>query len=128
MNPQNNKNLILATSLSVVIMISWTWFYEKPRLEKIAIQQKIVEENKVLKTEKSSGKIAEENSNSPAPTIENTASEASKKINLEEKSEVIVLAKTGKEIIEKTSNERVRIESKSLHGSINLRGARFDIR
>ena len=126
MNPQNNKNLILATSLSVVIMISWTWFYEKPRLEKIAIQQKIVEENKVLKTEKSSGKIAEENSNSPAPTIENTASEASKKINLEEKSEVIVLAKTGKEIIEKTSNERVRIESKSLHGSINLRGARFD--
>ncbi len=126
MNPQNNKNLILATSLSVFIMISWTWFYEKPRLEKIAIQQKIVEENKVLKTEKSSGKIAEENSNSPAPTIENTASEASKKINLEEKSEVIVLAKTGKEIIEKTSNERVRIESKSLHGSINLRGARFD--
>ena len=126
MNPQNNKNLILATSLSVVIMISWTWFYEKPRLEKIAIQQKIVEENKVLKTEKSSEKIAEENSISPAPTIENTASEASKKINLEEKSEVVILAKTGKEIIEKTSNERVRIESKSLHGSINLRGARFD--
>ena len=66
MNPQNNKNLILATSLSVVIMISWTWFYEKPRLEKIAIQQKIVEENKVLKTEKSSEKISEENSNSPS--------------------------------------------------------------
>lgn len=126
MNPQNNKNLILATSLSVVIMISWTWFYEKPRLEKIAIQQQINAETKNSKTEKSSDKIAEENSNSPVPTIENIASEATKKINLEEKSEVIVLAKTGKEIIEKTSNERVRIESKSLHGSINLRGARFD--
>ena len=126
MNPQNNKNLILATSLSVVIMISWTWFYEKPRLEKIAIQQQINAETKNSKSEKSSDKIAEENSASQAPIVEKSVSEATKKINLEEKSEVIVLAKTGKEIIEKTSNERVRIESKSLHGSINLRGARFD--
>lgn len=126
MNPQNNKNLILATSLSVIIMISWTWFYEKPRLEKIAIQQQINAETKNLKSEKSSDKIAEENSTSPAPIVEKSVSEASKKINLEEKSEVIVLAKTGKEIIEKTSNERIKIESKSLHGSINLRGARFD--
>ena len=50
MSQQNNKNLILATSLSVVIMISWTWFYEKPRLEKIAIQQKVEENNKSSKT------------------------------------------------------------------------------
>ena len=126
MNPQNNKNLILATSLSVVIMISWTWFYEKPRLEKIAIQQQINAETKNSKSEKSSDKIAEENSASQAPIVEKSVSEATKKINLEEKSEVIVLAKTGKEIIEKTGHERVRIESKSLHGSINLRGARFD--
>ncbi len=122
MNPQNNKNLILATSLSVIIMISWTWFYEKPRLEKVALQQKITENKKI-----SENKITDEKiSDLATPNIEKNSNEISKNINLEEKNEAIILAKTGKEIIEKTSAERVRIASDSLHGSINLRGARFD--
>jgi YidC/Oxa1 family membrane protein insertase len=122
MNPQNNKNLILATSLSVIIMISWTWFYEKPRLEKVALQQKITENKKT-----SENKIIDEKiSDLATPNIEKNSNEISKNINLEEKNEAIILAKTGKEIIEKTSAERVRITSDSLHGSINLRGARFD--
>ena len=58
MNPQNNKNLILATSLSVVIMISWTWFYEKPRLEKISLQHQIEQSNQGSKDEKISDKIS----------------------------------------------------------------------
>ncbi len=122
MNPQNNKNLILATSLSVIIMISWTWFYEKPRLEKVALQQKITENKKT-----SENKIIDEKiSDLATPNIEKNSNETSKNINLEEKNEATILAKTGKEIIEKTSAERVRIASDSLHGSINLRGARFD--
>ena len=126
MNHQNNKNLIWATSLSVIIMISWTWFYEKPRLEKVALQQKISENNKVLEGEKNTNIIAEKTSDSEIPKITKTSNEASKNINIEEKNEILTLAKTGKEIIEKTSNERIKIESDSLHGSINLRGARFD--
>jgi YidC/Oxa1 family membrane protein insertase len=122
MNPQNNKNLILATSLSVIIMISWTWFYEKPRLEKVALQQKITENKKT-----SENKIIDEKiSDLATPNIEKNSNEISKNINLEEKNEATILAKTGKEIIEKTSAERVKIASDSLHGSINLRGARFD--
>ncbi len=122
MNPQNNKNLIWATSLSVIILISWTWFYEKPRLEKVALQQKIEEHNKTSQNQI----IDEKNLDSEIPNITKTASEATKNVNIEEKNETIILSKTGKEIIEKTSAERIRIESNSLHGSINLRGARFD--
>ena len=130
MNPQNNKNLILATSLSVIIMISWTWFYEKPRLEKVAIQQKIEENNKSINTESLPSvdevKIVEKNANSTVANDENPAIKTSAITNLEEKNEVVVISKTRQEIIEKTSNERISIENKSLHGSINLKGARFD--
>ena len=131
MNQQNNKNLILATSLSVVIMISWTWFYEKPRLEKIAIQQKFEENNKSSKTEENINgvdevKINKNNADSMVANDENPSAKSSPVVDLEEKNEVVVISKTRKEIIEKTRNERVAIENKMLHGSINLKGARFD--
>jgi len=126
MNPQNNKNLILATSLSVIIMISWTWFYEKPRLEKISLQHEIEQSNKALKDEKSSEKNIIENSNPSIPNVEKLTTEVEKKVDLEEKNDILTSFKTRKEIIEKTIDERIEIESKSLHGSINLKGAKFD--
>ena len=126
MNPQNNKNLILATSLSVIIMISWTWFYEKPRLEKIALQQQFEQNNKNLDDKKSSDVNDYEASNPSIPKVEKLTTEVSKNIPSEEKNETITSFKTRKEIIEKTIDERILIESKSLHGSINLRGAKFD--
>jgi YidC/Oxa1 family membrane protein insertase len=126
MNPQNNKNLILATSLSVIIMISWTWFYEKPRLEKISLQQQIEQSNQGSKDEKLADKIVEENSNPSIPNVEKLTTEVAKNINLEEKSNTLTSFKTRKEIIENTTDQRIAIESKSLHGSINLKGAKFD--
>ena len=126
MNPQNNKNLILATSLSVIIMISWTWFYEKPRLEKISLQQQIEQSNKSSKDENISDKIVEENSNPSIPNVEKLTTEVAKNIDPEAKNDIITSFKTRKEIIENTTNERIEIESKSLHGSINLKGAKFD--
>ena len=126
MNPQNNKNLILATSLSVIIMISWTWFYEKPRLEKISLQQQIEQSNKGSKDEKLADKIIEENSNPSIPNVEKITTEVLKNVTPEEKNDSLASFKTRKEIIEKTTDERIKIESKSLHGSINLKGAKFD--
>jgi YidC/Oxa1 family membrane protein insertase len=126
MNPQNNKNLILATSLSVIIMISWTWFYEKPRLEKISLQQQIEQSNKGSKDEKLADKIIEENSNPSIPNVEKITTEVVKNVTPEEKNDSLASFKTRKEIIEKTTDERIKIESKSLHGSINLKGAKFD--
>jgi YidC/Oxa1 family membrane protein insertase len=126
MNPQNNKNLILATSLSVIIMISWTWFYEKPRLEKISLQHQIEQSNQSSKDEKISNKIVEENSNPAIPNVEKLTTEVEKNVSPEEKIDISTSFKTRKEIIEKTIDERIKIESKSLHGSINLKGAKFD--
>ena len=126
MNPQNNKNLILATSLSVIIMISWTWFYEKPRLEKISLQHQIEQSNQGSKDEKISDKIVEENSNPAIPNVEKLTTEVEKNVNPEEKNDISTSFKTRKEIIEKTIDERIKIETKSLHGSINLKGAKFD--
>jgi YidC/Oxa1 family membrane protein insertase len=126
MNPQNNKNLILATSLSVIIMISWTWFYEKPRLEKISLQHQIEQSNQGSKDEKISDKIVEENSNPAIPNVEKLTTEVAKNVNPEEKNDISTSFKTRKEIIEKTIDERIKIETKSLHGSINLKGAKFD--
>ena len=39
---QNNKNILIATILSTLILLSWTWFYEKPRLEKQEAAKKAV--------------------------------------------------------------------------------------
>ena len=39
---QDNKNIILATLFSAIILLGWTWFYEKPKAEKKAEAQKIL--------------------------------------------------------------------------------------
>lgn len=113
MNKDNNKNLLLATTLSVIIMISWAWFYEKPRMEKISMQNNLPE--KTSSTQLESNNKTDSTANSSASL---------NKISDEEKTPVSL--KTRQEIIEKENNERIKISSNSLHGSINLRGARFD--
>lgn len=113
MNKDNNKNLLLATTLSVIIMISWAWFYEKPRMEKISMQNNL--------QEKPSSTQLERNNKTDSTTNSSTGLN---KISDEEKTPISL--KTRQEIIENENNERIKISSNSLHGSINLRGARFD--
>ncbi|MBU6140740.1 MAG: membrane protein insertase YidC [Proteobacteria bacterium] len=99
---QNNKNTLLAISLSVVILIGWTWLYEKPRIEKkeLAKQQKIQETKKAEITTQSSAQ----------PKIQET----------------ILATKSREESLAESKNLRLKIASDSLHGSISLKGARFD--
>lgn len=113
MNKDNNKNLLLATTLSVIIMISWAWFYEKPRMEKISMQNNLQEKTSSTQLE----------SNNKTDSTANSSTSLNK-ISEEEKTPISL--KTRQEIIEKENNERIKISSNSLHGSINLRGARFD--
>jgi YidC/Oxa1 family membrane protein insertase len=116
MTNNNNKNILLATTLSVFIMIAWTWFYDKPRLEKISQQ------NKNLATaENNNSKLPQEN-NSDLANPKNISSPANQ---INEAPENIS-TKTRKEVIESSQNERIKISTNSLHGSINLRGAKFD--
>ena len=113
MNKDNNKNLLLATTLSVIIMISWAWFYEKQRMEKISMQNNLQEKP-------SSTQLESNNKTDSTPN----SSTGLNKISEEEKTPISL--KTRQEIIEDENNERIKISSNSLHGSINLRGARFD--
>ena len=115
MNNQNNKNLILATSLSVIILISWTWFYEKPRLEKVAIEQKKIQENSATNTSTSS--IDQVKTAQSSPTLKNAPDDS--------KNENIAF-KNRQDVIQESNVNRIKISSPTLHGSINLKGARFD--
>lgn len=114
MNKDNNKNLLLATTLSVIIMISWAWFYEKPRMEKISLQN-----NFQVKPDNNSSV-----SNSQASLSNPSPSATATRISEEEKTPISL--KNRQEIIKEEDGQRVKISSNSLHGSINLKGARFD--
>jgi len=108
---QNNKNILLATVLSAMILLSWTWFYEKPKMEKQELQRKILAEQKPqVETVK---------------TIENKDSIASP-ISTTKPAEAAITLKNRDEILAQSAESRVDIESENLHGSISLKGARFD--
>jgi YidC/Oxa1 family membrane protein insertase len=108
---QNNKNILLATVLSAMILLSWTWFYEKPKMEKQELQRKILAEQKPqVETVK---------------TIENKGSIASP-ISTTKPAEAAITLKNRDEILAQSAESRVDIESENLHGSISLKGARFD--
>lgn len=105
---QNNKNILLATILSAVILLSWTWLYEKPKMERAEAQRKILAQKNPQGNE--------------VKIVENKGLKA-----VEEKSaEKILTLKHRDEILSATKNSRVEIVSDSLHGSILLTGARFD--
>lgn len=111
---QNNKNILIATTLSLIVLLGWTWFYEKPRLEqkefaqRHALEQQKLQQKEVKKAE------------SEIKTSQEKGVVRSK--NLEE----ILALKDKNAIIQGTKSERIKISSDNLHGSISLRGARFD--
>jgi len=108
---QNNQNILLATVLSAMILLSWTWFYEKPKMEKQELQRKILAEQK-MQVES-------------VKTIENKGSIASP-ISTTKPAEAAVTLKNRDEILAQSAESRIDIESENLHGSISLKGARFD--
>ncbi len=111
---QNNKNVLLATILSVAILLGWTWLIEKPRIEKEEAQRKIYTEQhqKVASTE-----------SFQKPNIKESTSDAPIAA---KPTETVLALKSRKEILSETQKDRVAIESENLHGSISLKGARFD--
>jgi len=132
MTNDNNKNILLATTLSVFVMIAWTWFYDKPRLEKLSNQTKAQNSTQLADQKLNSASPNNlSNSNSSIDDISETQTDNLKEtstdsLNTNSNNEYISAYKTRKEVVEKTAEQRVRIETESLHGSINLKGARFD--
>ena len=114
----NNKNILIATMLSMAILLGWTWFYEKPRAEKKEIAQRIFVEQQKLEKQKI---IAEKNS-------ESLKVKASDGIDLKisDTKNIVLALKDRQQILEASQKDRVKISNGELHGSISLKGARFD--
>ncbi len=92
----DNRNLIITILLSLIVMLSWEYFYAAPR----KIEAKKQYETKIVEEKKQPQKIQPE--------------EGKKETLLE------------RERIVSSTSDRVKIESPYLHGSISLKGARFD--
>ena len=118
---QNNQgNLLLAFMLSATILISWTWFYQKPKAEKIAAEKaEMVKIAKVTKTETATNtiKIDNDKDSSIVKSADLDAIEAPKT--------AVILADRS-DVIKKSESQRISITSDEMHGSINLKGAKFD--
>lgn len=115
---QDNKNIILATLFSAIILLGWTWFYEKPKAEKKAEAQKI------LIAQQNSNKTVESQPQPVQGEVANTSTENNLQPNKTE--EAILTVKNRGEILSETKENRIEISNENLHGSIYLEGARFD--
>ncbi len=127
---QENKNILLATFLSALVLISWTWFYEKPRLERLEAQKKIaIEQNQQKEpniiTKKPSADLADDKIAPKVSKLDKENEAVKDSSGLPTKTSLLLL-EPRKEILTITANDRVKISTPSLHGSIYLKGARFD--
>ena len=108
--PQNHSNIILATVLSMFILLAWSFFYEQPKLQQQEMQKKA--NNSTLNNNTNA-------KNNPAPNI-----------NLETSSEIKqnnpALTRDQYFKTSEAKNNRVLINNNNLHGSILLQGAMFD--
>ena len=116
---QDNKNILLATMLSMVILLSWTWLYEKPRLEKKEAQRKVLLQKQAA--QKSANNIATNSTNNLAKEQANF-----KDVKSPAPQGAVVTLKNRQQILNENKNSRIVIQSNELHGSIFLEGARFD--
>jgi len=91
---QDNKNIILATLFSAIILLGWTWFYEKPKAEKKAEAQKI------LIAQQNSNKTVESQPQPVQGEAENTSTENNLQPNKTE--EAILTVKNRSEILSET--------------------------
>ncbi|MFM7620656.1 MAG: membrane protein insertase YidC [Alphaproteobacteria bacterium] len=116
----DHKNIILATVLSFIILLAWGWFYEKPRIDKIEAEKNTSQavNNQSAKTD-SSKKKSQPNSNDQVNKIENDKEFTG---NTAEN----IIFKSREDIISQSVAQRIKINTKALHGSILLKGARFD--
>ncbi|MHB8885931.1 MAG: membrane protein insertase YidC, partial [Methylovirgula sp.] len=106
---QDNKNLYLAIALSILVIIGWNYFYGAPQLEKA--RQTQAEMQQPSKPPQP-GTPSATQGQIPGSAAQHPANEAPAPL----ESRTAALAST----------PRVRLDTASLSGSINLKGARID--
>ncbi len=125
----NNKNILLATMISMAILLGWTWFYEKPKVEK---REAMIEMQKAEMKNSTTARVAVNGAGLQngvgQDSVQGNVGKASSGNGLaaqDGKSSILTL-KNREELLEKSKHERVKIESENLHGTLYLKGARFD--
>ena len=120
----DHKNLLLATVLSFIILIAWGWFYEKPRIDKIEAQKNFSKnENSQTNSQSQKTSLSDDKNKKDLEKTENV--ELANEKNLSSPVEAIAF-KAREDVIAQTQSQRIKINTKALHGSISLKGARFD--
>jgi YidC/Oxa1 family membrane protein insertase len=113
---QDNKNFMWAMLSSAMILVLWMWFYEKPKMEEFQTQQERVAR------QAPAAKVTDSLDIKLQPRV--SASEEG-----ESSLDIKGIGKTlldQEKSLEKSSQNRIKIQSDKLRGSINLKGARFD--
>ena len=100
MQDDNNKNLILASVLSMLVLLTWFYFFPQEDYQPVATNQNAVSDNGIAIAPSASNDIAS------APSLTTTVSETRE----------IALEKT----------KRIEIKSNRIEGSLSLTGARID--
>jgi YidC/Oxa1 family membrane protein insertase len=116
---ENNKNILIATFLSMIVLIGWTWFIEKPRLEK----KEALKKEYLAKQRQVAKEISKKGVNRVSSTYSKQYSSAP---NSKDSRPVVIALQSREQILKDTSDDRIIIENDSLHGSIYLKGAKFD--
>ncbi len=115
---ENSKNILIAATLSLLVLVGWTWLYEKPRIEREELQRKARQIKIDEKSSRASELGQEKYRNISRSKSANSISGP--------KNESVISLKSRKEILESSDKNRIFIKSDSLQGSIFLKGARFD--
>ncbi len=114
MDSNNNSfNTIVAIALSIMVIVAWQFFYVAPRME---AEQRAAE----AQMQTQSGKVDQETnaSGGDIPSVDNSANAPT--------SENIPSTDGLDRAIAVGADERLKLETDLLTGSINLRGARID--
>lgn len=119
MNREDNKNLILAILLSVLVFVGWTYFYGAPQMERQRQEAEMAQRQQEAQTQQQQQNIpvpGEAQMPQPGGTMAPGApTTALPGVAIEQTREAALAA-----------NPRVMIDTASKRGSLNLRGARID--
>jgi len=110
----NNRNMILAIVLSLVVLLAWQYFIAGPRIEKERQRQEQIAEQTAKPAAESQAPTVGAGTEGTAPQVAPSAGQATAPTTL-----VAREAALG-------ASSRVAIETPSLAGSINLKGGRID--
>lgn len=118
---KNEHNIIAATILSAIVLLGWSWFYEKPKAERIAKQKTFIQSQNSQANGDSA--LSSVSSDKNLKNIDSTISSSLPSLANTQNN---LLIQDRKEQIAKTAQDRVLIDNGTVKGSIYLKGARFD--